>query len=358
MNPYQAWPHERNFGSRLREIVWRGHRCVMLENERLRVLVVADKGADVLEFLYKPLDVELLWHSYHGLRRAGPERASSPLPEGPFRDQFAGGWYEMLPNGPEPSTHRGASFGFHGEATFLPWDYRIVVDEPERIVVTFSVRLVRMPIYVEKTLTLAQGASTLVIDERLVSEAGHPIEVLWGQHPTFGWPFLEAGCRVFLPPCRARVGAPPPSGHRLRPDQEAPWPHLAGVDGSIVDLSIVPGPDARSHDFVRLDDLSDGWYAIVNPHRGLGFALRWDPALFPTLGLWQLLRGGADYPWYGQPYLMALEPACDLPSLAGAAARGAAIRLEPGAPVTTRFEATVFTGLAEVLSVGKDGNVR
>ena len=358
MNPYQAWTHERNFGSRLREIVWRGHRCVILENERLRVLVVADKGADVLEFLYKPLDVELLWHSYHGLRRAGPERASSPLPEGPFRDQFAGGWYEMLPNGPEPSMHRGASFGFHGEATFLPWDYRIVVDEPERIVVTFSVRLVRMPIYVEKTLTLAQGASTLVIDERLVSEAGHPIEVLWGQHPTFGWPFLEAGCRVFLPPCRARVGATPPSGHRLRPDQEAPWPHLAGVDGSVVDLSIVPGPDARSHDFVRLDDLSDGWYAIVNPHRGLGFALRWDPALFPTLGLWQLLRGGADYPWYGQPYLMALEPACDLPSLAGAAARGAAIRLEPGAPVTTRFEATVFTGLAEVLSVGKDGNVR
>ena len=96
MNPYQPCVHERNFGSRLREIVWRGHRCVILENERLRVLVVADKGADVLEFLYKPLDVELLWHSYHGLRRAGPERASSPLPEGPFRDQFAGGWYEML----------------------------------------------------------------------------------------------------------------------------------------------------------------------------------------------------------------------------------------------------------------------
>jgi hypothetical protein len=55
---------------------------------------------------------------------------------------------------------------------------------------------------------------------------------------------------------------------------------------------------------------------------------------------------------------MALEPACDLPSLAGAAARGTAIRLEPGAPVTTRFEATVFTGVAEVRAVGKDGDVR
>jgi hypothetical protein len=358
MNPYLAFSHERNFGCRVREIVWRGHRCVTLENERLRVLVVADKGADILELLYKPLDLELLWRSYHGLRRAGFDRDSSPLAAGPFRDQFAGGWYEMLPNGPEPSVHRGAAFGFHGEATLLPWDYRIAIDDPERIAVTFSVRLVRMPIHVEKTLTLERGASTLVIDERLVSEAAHPIEVLWGQHPTFGWPFLEAGCRVSLPPCMARVAAEPPAGHRLRASQEAPWPHLVGVDGSIVDLSIIPGPDARSHDFVRLDGLAEGWYAITNPRHRVGFALRWDRALFPTLGFWQIFRGGPDYPWYGQPWLVALEPACDLPSLAGAAASRTAIPLEPGVPLTTRFEATVFADRTEVTSVREHGDVR
>jgi hypothetical protein len=358
MNPYLAWTHERNFGCRVREIVYRGHRCVTMENERLRLLIAADKGADVLEFLYKPLDLELLWRSYHGLRQSGPGRASSPLPEGPFREQFAGGWYEMLPNGPEPSAHRGAAFGFHGEATLLPWDYRITVDDPERIAVTFSVRLVRMPIHVEKTLTLERGTSTLTIDERLVSEAAHPIEVLWGQHPTFGWPFLEAGCRVFLPPCIARVAASPPTGHRLRASQEERWPNLAGVDGSKVDLSIIPGPEARSHDFVRLDSLADGWYAITNPHQHVGFALRWDHALFPTLGFWQIFRGGPDYPWYGQPYLIALEPACDLPSLGGAAARGAAIRLEPGVALATRFEATVFAEPTEVTSVRERGDVR
>jgi hypothetical protein len=357
MNAYLAYTHERNFGCRVREIVYRGHRCVTMENERLRVLVVADKGADLLELLYKPLDLELLWRSYHGLRREGIDRASSPLAVGPFREQFAGGWFEMLPNGPEPSMHRGAAFGFHGEATLLPWDYRIVVDDPDRIVVTFSVRLVRMPIHVEKTLTLDRGSSTLLIDERLVCEAAHPLEVLWGQHPTFGWPFLEAGCRVFLPPCVAHVAAEPPLGHRLRPNQEAPWSHLEGVDGSPIDVSIVPGPDSRSHDFVRLDDLADGWYAITNPHQRVGFALRWDRALFPTLGFWQVLRGGPDYPWYGQPYLIALEPACDLPSLASAAARGTAIRLEPRVPLTTRFEATVFEDRTEVTSVREGGHV-
>jgi Domain of unknown function (DUF4432) len=357
MSSYLAYTHERNFGCRIRELVYRGHRCVTLENERLRVLVVADKGADMLEFLYKPLDLELLWHSYHGLRPAFPDRASSPLTEGPFRDQFAGGWYEMLPNGPLPSAHRGASFGFHGEATLLPWNYRIVDDEPERIAVTLSVRLVRMPIHVEKTLSLESGRSTLVIDERLVCEAGHPLDVLWGQHPTFGWPFIEAGCRVVLPPCLARVSPRPPAGNRLRPDQEARWPHLVDLEGSAVDVSVIPGPEARSHDFVRLDDLAEGWYAVVNPHKDVGFALRWDRALFPTLGFWQIFRGGADYPWYGQPYLIALEPACDLPSLDQAVASGKAIRLEPNMPLTTRFEATVFSGSTDVTSVLADGQI-
>jgi hypothetical protein len=358
VNPYLSYTHERNFGCRIREIVYRGHRCVTLENERLRVLVVADKGADILELLYKPIDLELLWRSYHGLRRAFPDRASSPLAEGPFREQFAGGWYEMLPNGPQPSVHRGASFGFHGEATLLPWDYRIDQDAPERIAVTFSVRLVRIPIRVEKTLTVEAGRSTLVIDERLACEAGHSVDVLWGQHPTFGWPFIEAGCRVFLPPCVARVAAQPPVGRRLRPNQEAAWPHLVDVEGSAVDVSVIPGPDARSHDFVRLDDFAQGWYAIVNPHKDVGFALRWDHALFSTLGLWQIFRGGQDYPWYGQPYLMALEPASDLPSLEQAVARRTAIQLEPGGALATRFEATVFTGYSDVTSVFADGEIR
>jgi hypothetical protein len=358
MSGYLAYTHERNFGCRVREITYRGHRCVTLENERLRLLVVADKGADLLELLYKPLDLELLWRSYHGLRRAGFDRTSSPLAAGPFREQFAGGWYEMLPNGPEPSEHRGAAFGFHGEATLLPWDYRLLVDEPERIVVSFFVRLVRVPVLVEKTLMLERGESTLVIDERLTCEAGQPVEVLWGHHPTFGWPFLEAGCRVFLPPSIASVGKTPPAGHRLRADQQAPWPTLAGVDGAAVDVSLIPGPESCSHDFVRLDRLAEGWYAIVNPRRQVGFALRWDREVFPTLGFWQIYRGGADYPWYRQPYLIALEPACDLPSLAAAAARGTAIRLLPGSPLTTRLEATVFIDRSEVTAVLPRGEIR
>ena len=128
-----AFGGDRNFGCRLREFVYRAQRCVSFENARVRLVVAADKGADILEFLYKPLDVECLWRARLGLRAAEATRASSPLASGHFREYFAGGWFEMLPNGPEPCTHRGAEFGFHGEATLLPWNYHVQRDDPEEL---------------------------------------------------------------------------------------------------------------------------------------------------------------------------------------------------------------------------------
>ena len=35
--PYQTYSHERNYGCRIREFVYRGHRCVSMENELLRI---------------------------------------------------------------------------------------------------------------------------------------------------------------------------------------------------------------------------------------------------------------------------------------------------------------------------------
>ncbi|HXN21724.1 MAG TPA: DUF4432 family protein [Candidatus Dormibacteraeota bacterium] len=352
---YQTYWHERNFGCRIREFVYRGHRCLSLENQFLRIVIAAGKGTDILEFLYKPLDMELLWHSYNGLREFDSYRASSPLSVGHFRDYYAGGWHEILPNGAAPSEHRGASFGQHGEATHLPWSYQIEMDEPERVQVRFWVRLVRLPLVVQKTFTLESGSSTLQIHERLHNDAGQPVEALWGHHPTFGWPFLERGCRVYLPPCAAVVSDSPLENSRLAPSQRCQWPRVADRGGHPLDLSMIPGPEAGSQDFVRLEDLADGWFAIVNPGRQVGFAFRWDVRLFPVLGFWQVFRGAPDYPWYGMNYLAALEPACDLPSLKEAAARGTAIRIEPGRSVETELEATVFRSPLEVKTVKSKG---
>ena len=62
------YTHERNFGCRLTEYVYKGLRTVTLQNELLRISVLADKGTDIFEFLYKPLDVDFMWRSPNGVR--------------------------------------------------------------------------------------------------------------------------------------------------------------------------------------------------------------------------------------------------------------------------------------------------
>lgn len=326
-----AAPH-RNRDCRLRDFIWRGRRCVSLENQTLRVVICVDKGCDILEFTHKPTDTECLHQAPAGLTRPA-DAFSSPLPEGAFRDHFPGGWYVMLPNGPEPCTHRGAAYGFHGEATLLAWDAAILDDHPDRVSLACHVRLRRTPLLIQRRFTLERDGATLILDEQITNESPGPLEVLWGHHPTFGDPLVEDGAQIFLP----------------RDVQ-------LSNGGQPKDLSVVA--EAVVQDFARADGLTAGWCALFNPRREVGFALRWDETLFPMLGIWRLLGGGPDYPWYGARRMIALEPACDLPSLAKASAAGTAVRLAPGETRATRLEASAFSGPGDVVDVEWGGAVR
>src|SRR5262249_59986055 len=68
---------QRNWGARLREYdVAGGLRAVFLENELLRVGVLADRGTDVFELLYKPRDLDFAWLAAGGL--PGPPARRPP----------------------------------------------------------------------------------------------------------------------------------------------------------------------------------------------------------------------------------------------------------------------------------------
>ena len=58
MNRYRP---QRNWGARVLEYRYIGMRAVYLENELLRVGVLANKGTDVFEFTYKPRDINFVW---------------------------------------------------------------------------------------------------------------------------------------------------------------------------------------------------------------------------------------------------------------------------------------------------------
>jgi hypothetical protein len=342
---YQTYDHNRNYGCRLMEFVYRGYRCLTLENELLRVMVVADKGTDIYEFLYKPRDIEFLWRSPQALRPMPLYPPSTPRPAGPHLDYYEGGWQEMFPNCGVASVHQGAEIGQHGEVLLLPWAHSVTSDTPDEIEVRFEVRTVRTPFRLVKHLSLSRGQAVLRIRESVTNDGGQEVGFSWGHHPALGEPFLEEGCRIHLPDCSVRTLAQFTSPtSRLKPDQLSQWPAAVGRDGSMVDLSITGSPGLAVNDMVFLEGISDGWFAVINPRLNLGFGMRYPADIFKYLWYWQVFRGAMDYPFWGATYNIALEPCATLPGLSEAAGKNQSLKLAPGATLTAELQAAVFQG--------------
>ncbi|HVL81086.1 MAG TPA: DUF4432 family protein [Actinomycetota bacterium] len=313
---------------------YRGVETAVIENEHLRAVVLSGKGADISSLVHKPTDTELLWRTPWGVRHP----ATFGAPGDPWLDHYEGGWQTVVPNGGAASTYRGAELGQHGEANLLPWDAAVTSDGPEQASVRFHVRLARTPIEVTKEISVSSGRPELVVDERVVNVGAEDLEIMYGHHIVFGPPFLDEGCLVDLPGGRVSVHDEVWPTSRLAPGATGDWPVVGDVD-----LSRVPGPDARSHDLAYVTGLPEGRYTVTNPGRGVTVTVRFDERLFRHLWVWQSYGGGHGYPWWGRTYNLGLEPFTSYPNrgLAEAVANGTALLVPAGGAIETRLTVEV-----------------
>ena len=352
------YTHERNFGCRITETIYRGLRTLTLENEIVRVSFLADKGADIFEFLHKPTDTDFLWRSPLGVRNPATFVPTVPRAEGAFLDYYEGGWQECMPTGGDEAVYAGTQFGPHGEVCLIPWHYAILEDDPERVQVRFAVRTYRTPFRLEKTVTLERHSGVLAFSERLVNEGAEPVDFVWGHHPAFGPPFLDESCVIDLPGARVRtvdLGAT----SRCRVGSDYTWPHVAGRDGTTIDLTRIPSDQARSHDLAFLTDMPEGWYAITNTRRRVGFGMVWPLDVFPVAWFWQVYCGALQQPWYGRTYNVALEPwSTPYKTIGESIEHGANCTFGPGETLAVEFKAVAYAGLSRVDRIHPDGRVQ
>ena len=73
-----------------------------MENELLRVTVLADKGADIFEFVHKPSDTDFMWRTPWGVRDPSLFIPSTGWGEGVWHDMYEGGWQTIAPTGGYP----------------------------------------------------------------------------------------------------------------------------------------------------------------------------------------------------------------------------------------------------------------
>jgi galactose mutarotase-like enzyme len=325
---------QRNWGARVLEYRYKGMRAVFLENELLRVGVLAGKGTDVFEFNYKPRDMDFVWLSAGGVRNPTSYLSTSPDPLATFMDYYPGGWQEIFPNGGAPSSYLGANFGQHGEVSNLPWNYEIFEDDENSVAIRFSVKTQKTPFYLEKTLRLISGEALLTVEEAVTNEGEVPVQAMWGQHLAFGRPFFGEGCRIRLPEGVTVIPHEEPihpEGRRVRGDKRHAWPIAEGEAGKEVDLSVLPEQGTMS-EMLYLTDLPEGRYEVENSEKGLTLRVEWDLRVMPYLWYWQEFGASGFYPWYGRHYVIGLEPFSSMPTngLAEAVDNGTALSFDVG----------------------------
>lgn len=353
--------HNRNYGCRYSEIIYKGFKTLILENEKLRISILIDKGTDIIEFLYKPKDIDFMWHSPIEVDASYKIPVTKSLESGAFYDMYIGGWHEMLPNIDLPTNYKGAGLGLHGELTFLPWKYEIVVDNPYEVKIKFFVRMKRSPFFIVKYITIKSNSTVLEFEEIIKNEGDEEFKFMWGHHPVIGKPFLEENCVIDLP--KNVLGHTHEvddfAKNSILPlDSEFKWPFIIGRNKNKIDLSKVMSPETKTAFCIYIKNLKEGWYGITNLAKGIGFGMKWDVSIFKYIWIWAAYRGFHSFPFYCRTYNIAIELWSAVPgNLDEVLKLGRELTLLPQEELETKYFAIVYESNKRIKGFTEKNNV-
>lgn len=317
----------------------------MLENEWLRVGVLVDRGSDIFEFTYKPKNLDFLLRLPKGIRNPQTHFSQIRNTKSQFEDYYYGGWQVCLPNSPA-FNYRGAELGQHGEVALIPWEVEITEQTPDKLSIKCSVSPLRVPIRVERVLTLEKNATTLQIEESVHNASATHLDIMWGQHIAFGLPFLEDGVVIDTNAITMETELAMPDRHLFKRGEVYQWPVAKSKEGSVIAANKVSklGADEYS-DLCYLKGYDEkAFYIIKNEAKNVGFGLTWEGNLFKDLWFWQERYATKDFPWWGQCYTVALEPWTSkwTNEPQKAIDNNQWLRLEAGEKRKTKFSASAF----------------
>ncbi len=310
----------------VRETTWGpGWFAVEVETSNLAVTILPNKGADICSIRYKRCgNLEVLWKSPWDPVMPGTLYAPDSATR--WMNSYPGGWQVMLPNAGDEATYQGTFYGFHGEASLVPWHWSVEERSESRLTLRFTVALPHVPLRLERRVSLyAETPATVYLRQRVTNDGVETVPCEWGEHIAYGSPFLSEACTFDVPAAAIRTEFE--SNSRL-PLGETAWP-LSDEAGQ--DFRRVLGPESHVADFGILAYLSEGRYTLKNSELNVGVEVKWDLSVMPYVWLWQEFQGSRNHPFHGRSYAMGLEP-CSADShsgVAGSMGNGTAIHLEP-----------------------------
>jgi len=320
---------------------------IFLENDLIRVGILVGRGSDIFEFTYKPLAVDLMLRLPKGIRNPQADFSQMRNTSNQLEDYYYGGWQECLPNSPA-FNYRGASLGQHGEVSLIPWRHSIVENTSEKVSVKLWVRPLRVPVFLEKTLTINRQDPVLHIEERLTNESRTSLDIMWGHHVAFGLPFLQDGGKIITNADSFRVEPQIADPRKYAADQSGQWPKIGDETGQILDATSIPPADLDHYnDLAYLSNFKKlAYYGITDQNQKLGFGLTWDPGIFKNLWYWQERYATQGAPWWGDVYAVGLEPWTSewTAEPEQAIENGDWLKMQANETVETQLKAWIFEG--------------
>ena len=324
---------------------YKGMKVIFLENEYMRIGILADRGSDIFEFKYKPYDLDFLLRLSKGIKNPAHDFSQMRNTPNQFEDYYYGGWQEILPNS-QMFNYRGALLGMHGEVSLIPWKYSILKDSEEEVSVKFWTRTLRMPVLIEKILSINKGELKLKISEKLTNEGNTHLDIMWGHHIAFGLPFLKNGASIETNAKIMEAESSIIGPRKFIAGKQFKWPMAENIDRVMENASKIPSIETHAYrDLCYLKGYdSKAYYAIKNEDN-IGFRLEWNGDLFKCLWLWQERCATLDFPWWGKCYTVALEPwtSSYTQNPEEAIAKKEWLHLDSGQIIATELSAEIFS---------------
>lgn len=288
-------------------MAWEGHELVVLENKWVRLSVSLSRGAEILEFRDKVTDEDLLWHGHPDVMANKGGIQSTMAPSGVFLENFAGGWQEVFPTGGDPTVHKGASFGQHGEVALLPWNLSVIEDTHEKLIVVFFVRSRRFPLTLKRTIEIRADEASAVVRGQATNLSSESIPFMWGHHVSIGGVWAAPGVALEI-----EQGTPMTvpeydwPGYRWRSGSYE-WPTVPRRDNTVEDATILPQDDGTQGHLI-FGPMDRGQISVVSLELGRRVTFDWPVGSFPYSWCWFVYGGGEGWPLWKQHRLITVEP--------------------------------------------------
>jgi hypothetical protein len=279
---------------------YRNRRAFLIENEVLRVTVLAE-GGHIAEIFHKGSGINPLWtppwpsiepSAYSPAKHPGyGADAESKLLAGIMGHNLC-----LDVFGPVSGEEAAAGLTVHGEASVAAYDA-----SGDTIHATFPHAQLRF----ERRIAL--DGSTVGFTETVENLTACDRPVGWTEHVTLGPPFLSKGETVFeLTAGRSKVFEGDfGDGSYMTPGAEFEWPHAPRLGGGAVDLRTFTNLPASAAFTTHLMSAEDASFTARTG--SLTFGYRWKRSDFPWCGIWEENYARTGPPWNGRTLTRGIE---------------------------------------------------